>query len=443
MIIRIDDTGISHGVLGIANQLPNPSTVEPGSEVVFRFSRGEFVFVTGLVLLAAWRKALPAGVVVRVDDDTCFTPAQRFLTNTGFREIIETGHETPSTQRRIGRVPLQPITNQFTKEATVNDLVAIFEEYAGHVDDSNPFRVMISELCENVLAHSEFTSPGYVCARVLEGSGKAEIAIADTGVGVHQSYLNGTNDSAKERIDKGASALQIAVDGLNSSKPRAGSGSLTSYYGFGLLVTRRLVEENRGQLFLLSGQESLHIHRYQRSSHPLNNPWSGTFIGVVLDLANPLPLEEIYDQATGEYAGLDDAGKYAGRIDSPRQGSSITERESMSEKSVPDSVALGKSQNEQRKSIQLRHYGTELLTRDAGTAIRADIASYLAAGYSVDVSLEEVTDITPSVADEAFAKLAEIIGHSVFEDRVNIIGGSRLARRLVTFVLRTRQSRAS
>jgi hypothetical protein len=250
MIVEIDETGIPDGVLKIVQQLPHPSNIKPGEEVTLKFA-DEFIYLTGLVLLGAWRKALPGGVKVNIDDRKFSVGTQRLLTNTGFREIIETGHETPSVQKRIGRVPLQPITNQFTKEATVNDIVSIFYDYEARVQNSEAFKVMVSELCENVLAHSELSQPGYICARVLEQSGTAEIAIADSGVGIKQSYLNGTNPTVKERIAKGASPLQIALDGLNSSKPQPPKGSLRSYYGFGLYIIRRLIEENEGQLFIL------------------------------------------------------------------------------------------------------------------------------------------------------------------------------------------------
>ena len=258
--INIKDTGIPKGLIDITNQLPDPSKVDTTSDFILYFPRGKFIYMTGLVLLAAWRKALPAGVKVRVDDTGCSSEAQSFLTNTGFREVIDTGHEAPSVQKRIGRVPLQPITNQFSKEATVNEIVSIFDEYSGHVENNEPFKVMVSELCENVLTHSEATSPGYECARVLTHTETVEIAIADSGVGIHQSYLKGTNEDVKKRLEKGASALELALDGLNSSKPIAPSGSLRSYYGFGLLVTRRLVEENRGQIFLMSGSKSLYLN---------------------------------------------------------------------------------------------------------------------------------------------------------------------------------------
>ncbi len=448
MKIRVNDTGISRGVVAIAEQLPDPRALKPGEDITIAFTGTEFVYLTGLVMLAAWRKALPAGIHVHVDDSACQRGTQSFLTNTGFREIIDTGHEIPSVNRRIGKVPLQPITNQFSKEATVNEIVALFDEYSGHVEDVNPFKVMVSELCENVLAHSESSSPGYVCARVLENSGKAEITICDSGVGIYQSYMAGTNEDIKSRILKGASALDLALDGLNSSKPITPSGGLRSYYGFGLLVTRRLIEENRGQLFLLSGNEGLNVDRYDRHRTTLKHSFQGTFIGIVLDLNNPLPLEEIYDKAAEQYVGTGPmtASTKSNKAQIPNQKPTsidITDETTSEEVQKKEQSAPQVAPNTDLpiRRIELRHYGTELLTRDAGTAIRADIAGYLAAGYIVEASLDDVTDITPSVADEAFAKLAEILGHSNFEERVRIVGGTQIAHRLVAFVLNTRQKK--
>ena len=87
----------------------------------------------------------------------------------------------------------------------------------------------------------------------------AEIAIADTGIGIRNSYLNGTNEDAVTRIDKGANPIQIAVDGLNSSKKIANPDTLRSHFGFGLLVVRRLIEENGGQLLIVSGADTWHL----------------------------------------------------------------------------------------------------------------------------------------------------------------------------------------
>ena len=312
----------------------------------------------------------------------------------------------------------------------------------------NPFRVMISELCENILVHSESISPGYVSARVMPTKqGKiAEIAIADTGVGIYGSYINGTNEEAKIRIQKGANPLEIAIDGLNSSKPIIVPGTLRSHRGFGLLIVRNLVKENRGQMLIASGSDSLHLDRYRNPPHSQNIEKSpaGTFICLVLDLSNPLPLEEIYENVTQFYVGPDR------NVSSSRQSDATKPEQSAESEPHGDGLPISASGTKSRgrsssvieipiKKIELRHYGTELLTRDAGTAIRADIASVLASGRNVEVSLDDVTDITPSVADEAFAKLSEIMGYSLFERRVRIAGGTQLARRLIGFVLQTRK----
>ena len=81
------------------------------------------------------------------------------------------------------------------------------------------------------------------------------------------------------------------------------------------------------------------------------------------------------------------------------------------------------------------------MTREAGTTIRADVASLLATGRRVVVGLGGIEDITPSCADEAFGKLAEVIGFADLNSRVKFEGGQLIAHRLIEFVLKTRQSR--
>ena len=89
--------------------------------------------------------------------------------------------------------------------------------------------------------------------------------------------------------------------------------------------------------------------------------------------------------------------------------------------------------------LQLSHYGTQLLTRELGTAIRADLASQLAAGRSVAVRLDGIEDITPSCVDEGFGKLSEIVGSEAFSSKVRFEGGQPIVNTLIQFVLKTRQ----
>ena len=439
--INIDDTGIPHGVRHIADQLPDISELSPGDELSIVFARGEFVYLTGLTMLASWRKSLPPGIEVRVDDSACESPAQVFLSNTGFREIIETGVERPSARGRVGKIPLQPITNRLTNEATVSEITSIFDEYAGHVEDTNPFRTMLSELGENVLAHSEAVSPGYACARVILSTRKttAEICICDSGIGIRESYLQGTNEAVKERIRKGASPLQIAVEGLQSSKPHARPGSYKSYYGFGLLITRRLIQENRGQMVILSGDQELLIDHYDMKTKTVFQPYPGTFIGIILDLDNPLPLDEIYREADNKLMPSDLQSK-------PATAMELSGVESISDALSPadkEKVAPKDSKSDLHiRTIELRHYGTELLTREVGTVIRADLATKLISSDIIRVSFEGITDITPSVVDESFGKLALEMGFDEFSQRVQLVDRTSLIERLIEFVLKTRQSRS-
>lgn len=409
ILVVIKDTSIPSGVSDIVSQLPTPDKLG-AEDVLIRLKFAEqYVFQTGLVLLATWRKTLPSHVRVVIDDTDCLETTKRLLTNSGFRELVENNAEEPSNIHYYpGKVPLQPIVRGYSTEKAIGRIVEIFGKYAGEWEiGMEPFRVLLSELCENAFAHSEFETPGYIAANLHIASGKCEIALADSGIGILNSYNEGTNEEAKQRIAKGASAISLAVDGLSSSKPKPLPGTFSSYYGFGLYVVRRLIEENKGRLTVISGAECLNFEKYQKNREILNHPWQGTFVGILIDLANPLPLEKIYDEGADMVSPVKPTSE-------PQH--SVTKRE----------------------SFNLAKYGNQLLTREIGVSIRADIATVLATGERIEIDLSGVDDITPSVADEVFGKLAESLGRDRFERYLAFSGGSPLARRLIDFVVSRR-----
>jgi hypothetical protein len=126
--IQVLDTSMPSGVIALSQSLPDIRQIEAGDIVKIRFAPTAFVFVTGLVLMASWRKSLPAGVAVVVIDDGCNPAAKKLLINSGFREVVETGHETPAAQPWRGKLPLRPLSNRLNKEATVQDVTSILEE---------------------------------------------------------------------------------------------------------------------------------------------------------------------------------------------------------------------------------------------------------------------------------------------------------------------------
>jgi hypothetical protein len=178
-----------------------------------------------------------------------------------------------------------------------------------------------------------------------------------------------------------------------------------------------LVEENRGRLTLLSGSEALTVDRFSRTSQRLRRPWRGTFAGVILDLNNPLPLEEVYAEAERMIVGP----------------------ESTPMPPAPPVGAPAAALRPELFTLKLSNYGTQLLTRELGTSIRADVAGHLAAGRMVKILLDGIEDITPSCVDEAFGKLSEVVGSEAFGSRVSFEGGLPVAKTLIQFVLRARQ----
>lgn len=455
--ILVSATDVPNGITNIIRSLPAKEKFAAGDDVVLQFD-DNFVFLTGLVLLAAWRKSFPAGISFHVDDSRSSFVKQSLLTNSGFREIVNTGHESPSVPLRSGRFPLRPIANRFSKDATVHGVVSIFEDNAGQVTDLAPFKVLLSEITENALTHSEFASPAYVAARVIEMKGRrvAEIVLCDTGIGFRTSYMQGTNAAAKERIKKGANPINIALEGLNSSKPVASTTNAIGYYGYGLFLTRRLVEENRGQLTVVSHGDGYHISNRTVQNLDLHGAdFPGTFVSLVLDLDNPLPLDEIYVETTEATVGTmspplpaTQAPRELAASTNPSNVPIVTPQPSnvfgggFGSPAITHGTARPTDGGPQGQSewtlLEIRNFGTDLLTRETGLAIRAEIATLLASGKRVRVSLEGVTDITPSVADEAFAKLAQRLGGESFASKVQFDGGTNLAQRLIGFVMKNR-----
>lgn len=421
--VDLNETGIPAGVIQIVERLPtfgdDSDTKE--SSVTLRF-HDNFVYQTGLVLLSTWCKSLPNNVKVLVDDHLCKETTKRLLTNSGFREIVEKGAEGPAVlELYAGKVSIQPIVQSYATQAAITEICNILDSSINGTEGTEPLRTLLSEICENAYAHAEFQTPGYLCANVNQTNNTCEIAIADSGIGILNSYLEGTNEVIKGRIDNGASAIELAIDGLVPSKPTPVPGTWTHHFGYGLFIVRRLIEENRGRLTIISGNECVTIDRYQKRRTQIRGDWKGTFVGLLIQLENPLPLAEIYAEA----------------IDSV----------------VPDGIIPGEAETETAIELQppiqseivefaLAQFGSQLLSRDQGIAIRADVATILARNVKVKAILDEIEDITPSVADECFGKLAESLGREVFNNKVIFVGGSQLMQRLVKLVVENRLAKS-
>ena len=233
------------------------------------------------------------------------------------------------------------------------------------------------------------------------------------GIGVRSSYDEGTNEDAKRSLVQGINALDLALRGNVSSKRE----SAFSHFGYGLLIVRRLIQENRGLMIFVSGDDCVFLDRYKQRHIPLAKKWPGTFVGLVVELNNPLPLDEIYT----EESELAAASGAAGRASAATSALASKEDEAppVSEP-APEEEHYGVAAPVGAQGIASDYQQYP----EVGIAIRAEIATILARDSSVrvQVTLDGITDITPSVADECFGKLAESLGFETFERRVILAG---------------------
>ena len=255
LVVDVNNTGIPEGAIDLVEHLPNPMGFQDEARIVLRFATKRFVYITGLGLLATWRTALPSNVSVDVDDAGCEEP-RKVAASCGFLDIIQKGAGAQlSAYHTAGRVPIQPIVQGSNTESTISAICRVLADFTGPLHDSRPFNQMLSELSENTFVHAEFQTPGYICSNYHRTPNKLEIAISDSGIGIRASYAEGTNEDAKNKIASGASPIELAIEGLYSSKRDPAPGSWRSHFGYGPFLVRRLIEENRGRLTIISGDE--------------------------------------------------------------------------------------------------------------------------------------------------------------------------------------------
>lgn len=422
--IQLKGTDNPEGLVGLVESLP--STFEGQEEYRIRFPQG-YLYSCPFPVIAAWSKRVPDGSRVTLDLAQLQESARRLVDNVGLTDIVEEALESPTKVfKAASNVPLQPIVVGRSTDEALDRVHRMVDEWA--ISDTNAFRTLLSELAENILVHSEAETPGYVHARVHKTSQgeKCEITFADSGIGIRNSYLEGTNEEAKRRIQGGASAAQIAIDGLSSSKPREVSPGGRSHFGFGLYTVKRLIELNRGRMTVISGDEYVTLDRYRQETKHLQHPWRGTIVALIIDLGNPLPLERVYEEEVNRIVPQTPAGTSPERLPVVVVDAGVT-----------SGGAIAAQKEEIRRFI-VREVSPQLLSRETGLIVRAELATLLADGSVVEVDLDGVEDITPSVADECFGKLALRLGDAKFSTRVKLRGGSPVLHRLIDFVVATR-----
>lgn len=197
----------------------------------------------GLVLIASTVEAArEAGRAVHVhrphNEDQ-----QRYLSRMGLADVLDqmgVDADLPSVIRRNTRGPNDLLElRRFDEEDRADKLAALLFELVEQ-DDPNlapSLHDAVAEMAGNAATHST-KGHGFLAAQTTHGGEKVHFAVADSGVGVWQNL--------------GAFGLENEGAALNAVLSPEGLSSREAGGGRGIPITRRLVTERQGELYLTS-----------------------------------------------------------------------------------------------------------------------------------------------------------------------------------------------
>lgn len=183
--------------------------------------------------------------------------------------------------------PIQLLKDESTIDATAASLTALFQTVCPDARTNDAICIMLRELIANCYVHSAVADGlyGLICAQVWNVGRRAQIVLADTGIGIRQSLAQNALLSARLNIEN---ACEIATEYGVTGKPGKG------HSGYGLSVARRLLEQNKGFLLVLSGNEGF-ASRYGASTHvKMNTSWNGTLLVIEWSLDMPMDIGAVY-----------------------------------------------------------------------------------------------------------------------------------------------------
>ncbi len=253
------------------------------------------LYVHGLALIAAWCERFAAHVSLRADSSR----GTEYLEATGLRHVIEQGVKIDELlYDGHNHVALTSIHREErdTADQVANRIVRLFQN---HIEvpagTRTALKTVFAELVENVYRHAQASWPAYVMAQAYPSPRKLHVVVADTGIGIRDSFRKSTDPQLREAARSEQRAIELALKRLVTSKSEYHSG-------FGLFVISRLVQRNGGVMRFMSGETTKWFFARQEGrkrghveedwgSH---RRWHGTEVSLMFNLDNPFPLTEIY-----------------------------------------------------------------------------------------------------------------------------------------------------
>ncbi|MDP9750370.1 MULTISPECIES: ATP-binding protein [Thermoanaerobacter] len=175
----------------------------------------------------------------------------------------------------------------------INEIIV--RNIKGEYKLKNCISYSVAEVIENVFHHSKSPVNGFACAQVYPVERVVEIAVVDAGIGIKHSLSKKYKD-LKTDIEAIEKALELYVtcktDNTNS--------------GEGLYFTKKFIEENKGELVILSGYGKYKLFGGQIEKKNISRYNKGTIVHMKFNLDTYVDVKKIFDSSIPlELDGLD------------------------------------------------------------------------------------------------------------------------------------------
>jgi len=201
------------------------------------------------------------------------------------------------------RVPVQRCLDGNENLKAVNKVIHIIKkEFNPSGDILRALNWALWELVDNAGMHgyriSEFNqnypSPVYFCAFDYKES--VEIAILDSGQGIHRSFLS----SGKKKYEgiTNAEALQLSIRDKESGNPEGSTG-------FGLFGCSEIAKQSGGELVIISGNNKIVVSNKGAEVSPYSN-FNGTMVSLSMPREAIINLKSIFGEKGLIFDSLND-----------------------------------------------------------------------------------------------------------------------------------------
>lgn len=186
--------------------------------------------------------------------------------------------------------PVTLLRDRASIDPSAAALVELFKPVCRNERTLDAVQTMLRELIDNCFSHSAVTDGlfGIICAQVWSSARKAQIVLADSGIGIRSSLMG--NPQLLGRLKYENSCEMATAYGI-TGKPEKKDGG---HSGYGLAVARGLIEQGKGVLYVRSGNEAFYLSRVASHKTTTKSRWNGTLLVIEWDLDVPMDIGAVY-----------------------------------------------------------------------------------------------------------------------------------------------------